>query len=158
MKIFKTPSDFTESTKAYLQYIEEMNAPRFVIFDAETGVEYESVEEAQEDGVENIRREYEHVPPYALMNPTMSGFCAFMGMSLTAYRTLAKDEEFIDVVEIFETRLESTVEQFLINPHIKNVAGVTLVAKNRHGWKDKKDVEQTVESAVQFNFDIPSGN
>lgn len=158
MKIFKTVESFTESTQAYLDYIIMKNSPRFIIYDAETGVEYESVDEAKEDGVDNVRKEFEPVPPYAILNPTMSGFCAFMGMSMTTYRKLRTEAEFVDAVEVFETQLESVVEQFLINPMIKNVSGVKTVAVNRFGWKDKVDIEQTTKETVTFNFDIPSAD
>ena len=156
--IFNTAEELEDSMVAYLEEVDALNRPRFVVYDQETGQEYESVEKAEEADVTTIVREFEPVPVYALKKPTIGGFCAFVGASYSMYKGLRAREEMKDSVEWFETILEDEVEQLLLNPSNRNASGAMKVAINRYDWRDKTEVEQTGDTGVTVVFDIPNEN
>ena len=157
-RFVKTATEFEESIMAYLGEVEAQNKPRFVVYDIETGDEYSSKDAARESGVKehNIKSEFEKVPIFDLVRPTLSSYCAFMGMSMGAYYTLEdQDDESAEISEWFRTLLESEVEQLLINPSNRNSNGAIFMLKNRHQWTDKTEVEHSGTQGIELVYDLP---
>lgn len=151
----KTDEEFRDSCYDYLDFVDEINKPRFVVYDLGTGREYESVEDAMKNGVaeRNIQTEFEQVPVYDIVKPTLSGYCKYMGISQTAY--YGWEKKWVETGEWFRTALLSEVESLLLNPANRNSAGAKMVAINRHGWSDKTEVATSGTKEIEIIYDIP---
>lgn len=156
-----TAEEFETSILEYLDAVDEANKDRFVVYDLLTGAEYATREDAEKAGVKDhhIKAEFEKVPVYDMVKPTLSGYAAFMGMSLpTYYATERRTPEMTEIGEWFRTLLESEVEQLLLNPMNRNSSGAKMVAINRHKWSDKvdHDISGTDGGGITIDFNIPS--
>lgn len=153
----ETADELREWMIQYIEFINELNKPRFVVYDKSSGNEYPSREAAEKDGVHvsNIVSEFEEVPIFDLKTPTLSGFAAYIGISESTYTKMAnKNDDFKEADEWFRTILLSDVENLLLNPANKNSGGAFRVAVNRHGWTDKSEVTQAGSQEVQIVYDI----
>ena len=156
--LFRTPEEFEQGVMDYLDEVDNLNKPRFVVIDIETGDEYPSKEDARKAGVAEafIKGEFEKVPVYDIVKPTVTGFCSFWGISMGQYRTMEQyDEEFMSVSEWFHTMLEEVVQQLLLNPANRNAQGAKFVAVNKFGWSDKSEVEHSGSTGIELIYDIP---
>ena len=156
----ETPQEFEESIVAYLEEVHYLNSDKLVIYDIMTGNAYDSREDAIAKGVDvkHIKSEWEKVPVYDLVKPTLSGYCAYAGISMQVYYSTAdRDDEYRDIDGWFRTLLEAEVEQLLLNPMNRNSGGAKFVAINRHGWSDKTEIEHKGENNLVINWDIDEG-
>lgn len=156
--VFETPEEFEEEMYQYLDMVDEVNKPRFVVYNLITGDSYETKEDAYKEGYEDkdLKSEFEKVPVYDMVRPTLSGFCAYAGTSMSRYHTAAKtNERYAELHDWFITYLENEVEQLLLNPMNRNSSGAKMVAINRHKWSDKTEQEVTGGQAVTIVYDIP---
>ena len=156
-RVIATPQEFEDTIVDYLEHIDEVNKDKLVTYDILKGDSYESREAALEAGVDpkHIKSEWEKVPVYDLVKPTLSGYCAFIGTSLgTYYNTAKRDDEYKDIDEWFRTILEAEVEQLLLNPMNRNSTGAFRVAVNRHGWSDKQEVTHSGAKPLEIKWDI----
>lgn len=153
----ETDQEFRDSCYDYIEFVDEINKPRFVVYDLGTGREYESVEKALESGVaeRNIMTEFEDVPVYDIVKPTLSGYCRYMGISQSTYYGWERREGWEETGEWFRTVLLSEVESLLLNPANRNSSGAKMVAINRHGWSDKTEIATSGTKSIEIVYDIP---
>lgn len=151
---FEDPKDLQNKMIDYLKYVDKQNADHTQKFCRSCGTIWNEDTKYCCDK-ENLEYKIIHKPTYEHLRPTLFGFAAFCGISISTIYKYTTIEGFDEVIEWFKTVLQMDLEQLLLNPFNRNVGGAKFVAINNFGWKDKTVVESTGAQAVTFVNDIP---
>lgn len=146
---FDEPAKMQEKMLEYLIYVDKRNADYTTKYCKNCGFIWdEQTVKCCDDP--NIEFRLVHKPTYEHIRPTLFGFCAYCGLSMSGYRKYQTYDGFDEVAEWFNTVLQMDLEQLLLNPFNRNVGGAKFVAINNFGWKDKTYVESFDAGKVVF--------
>lgn len=150
---FTEPSELQQKMLEYLDVIQKENQPYSFAFCTSCGAMGDYAGECCD--TPRIEHKLMTKPTYEQMRPSLYGFLSFVGMNysgLKRYENL--NDEFKEVVEWFKTVLQMDLEQLLLNPMNKNVAGAKFVAVNNYGWKDKQELDHMNAQPITFVNDL----
>lgn len=115
----------------------------------ETGrpLKFESVEQMEEAINKYFKECDDKHRPY-----TVSGLANALDTTRQTLINYEGREEFLDTIKKAKSKIEQFAEELLFVGN--NTAGVIFNLKNNYGWKDKQEVEASVNSEVNINIEL----
>lgn len=149
--LFSTPEELQTKMIEYLEYCQKQNEPYAISFCKNCGTM-----NSKGDCCDNPDLQHKMMTKasYEMLRPTIFGLSAFCGMGSTSLYKYVDIPGFDEVIEWFKIVLQMDLEQLLLNPFNRNVAGAKFVAINNFGWKDKAEIEHSGIAPVTFIDDV----
>lgn len=149
--LFETPEQLQDKMVEYLEWVKSENNPYSISFCKNCG----SIA-PKEPCCNNQALEYKLMQkaPYEIIRPSIYGFAAYCGMGDATIYNYKTKPGFKEVIEWFKNILQMDLEQLLLSPFNRNVAGAKFIAINNFGWKEQTDVNYNGNIPVAFINDI----
>jgi hypothetical protein len=80
--------------------------------------------------------------------PSLTGLALYLGTTRMALTEYSKTDEYGDLVIQAKLRCENVLEERMING--TPPTGIIFILKNNYGWKDKVEVDQTINGTISL--------